>query len=162
MKKLCFIIALTIAFFCATASRAVAQEKGDWTLGVRTGLYTHSGDGAKYAVGLTSRYNPIDGLRIEPSVLWVVGRGCSVDVSFNVHYTFSLTRRNNMWLYPIVGIGVNEVNHWSMGVNLGAGYDWDFHRHWVFTTEVIYVVQTANHRYLKNPIVPKVGISYKF
>ena len=162
MKKLCLIFALLFTLICATANRAAAQEKGDWTLGIRTGLYTHTGDGAKYGLGLAARYNPADGFRIEPSVAFIFGRNCSVDVSINAHYVFNVNRARTMWLYPIVGIGINQINRWSMGISLGAGYDWDFHHHWALSGEVIYLVQTADHQYVKNPIVPRVGLSYKF
>ena len=163
MKRLLSIAMLLITLLCATTDKVAAQEKGDWGVGLRNSLYTHTGHGAKYGVGVFARYNIIDGLRIEPSVSVVCGNGCSVDISADVHYTICLSKTHrNMWLYPIVGVGVNEINRWSMSVNLGVGYDWDITHNWIFSAMVRYMIQTANHAYLRNPIVPQINVSYRF
>ncbi len=163
MKRLLSIAMLLITLLCATTDKVAAQEKGDWGIGLRNSLYTHTGHGAKYGVGVFARYNFIDGLRIEPSVSVVCGNGCSVDISADVHYTICLSKTyRNMWLYPIVGVGVNEINRWSMSVNLGVGYDWDITHNWIFSAMVRYMIQTANHAYLRNPIVPQINVSYRF
>ena len=163
MKRLLSIAMLLITLLCATTDRVAAQEKGDWGVGLRNSLYTHTGHGAKYGVGVFARYNFIDGLRIEPSVSVVCGNGCSVDISADVHYTICLSKTHrNMWLYPIVGVGVNEINRWSMSVNLGVGCDWDITHNWIFSAMVRYMIQTANHAYLRNPVLPQINVSYRF
>ncbi len=160
MKKLASITVSTIVLLCATVFTAAAQEKGDFAIGLRNSLYTHTGTGAKYGVGIYLRYNIFDGLRIEPSVMYVCGKKCSIDISANVHYVFDI--KKNMWLYPIVGVGVNEINRWSAGFNFGAGYDWGITHNWILSASVKYTVQTANHSFLRNPIVPQIGIGYRF
>ena len=110
MKKFASITVSTIVLLCAVAFTAAAQEKGDFAIGLRNALYTHTGHGAKYGVGIYFRYNIFDGLRIEPSAMYVCGKKCSIDISTDIHYMFGI--RKDMWLYPIVGIGVNEINRW--------------------------------------------------
>lgn len=92
--------------------------------------------------------------------MYVCGKKCSIDISADVHYVFNI--KKNMWLYPIVGVGVNEINRWSAGFNFGAGYDWGITHNWILSASVKYTVQTANHSFLRNPIVPQIGIGYRF
>lgn len=160
MKKSALIFATALTLFLAAVSTATAQEKGNFGLGVRNSLYTHTGHGAKYGIGLFFRYNPFDGMRIEPSIMYVCGKNCSIDLAVNVEYMFGINK--TMWIYPIVGFGVNEINRWSASFNFGVGYDWAMTRHWILSGNVKYMVQTADHRYLKNPITPSIGVSYRF
>lgn len=160
MKRIASIAVSTIVLLCAVASPAAAQEKGNFAIGLRNSLYTHTGHGAKYGVGIYFRYNILDGLRIEPSATYVCGKKCSTDISVDVHYTFGVRKR--MWLYPVVGIGVNEINRWSANFDFGIGYDWGITHHWVLSGSMKYMVQTADHFYLRNPVVPQIGIGYRF
>ncbi len=157
------IATVFILFICATAHEAVAQQKGDWTLGARCSYYTHTGGQTHFAVGAYVRCTPVNRLRIEPSVMVIFGPKSSVDLSAELHYTIPLSKkRDKFWLYPIVGVGTNELSRWSVSVNFGAGFDWFITHHWVFTGSFRYMLQTADHYYVKNPIVPQVSVGYKF
>lgn len=160
MKRFASITVSTIVLLCATAFTAVAQEKGDFAIGLRNSLYAHTGHGAKYGIGIYLRCNILDGLRIEPSVSYVCGKRCSIDISADVQYTFGIGKK--MWIYPIVGVGVNEINRWSANFDFGIGCDWGITHHWILSGSVKYMVQTADHIYLRNPIVPQIGIGYRF
>lgn len=160
MKRFASITVSTIVLLCAAVFTAAAQEKGDFAIGLRNSLYTHTGRGAKYGAEIYFRYNILDGLRIEPSVTYVCGRKCSLDISTDIHYTFGVGKR--MWLYPIIGIGVNEINRWSANCNFGIGYDWSITHHWMLSVSMKYMLQSADHSFLRNPIVPQVGIGYRF
>ena len=162
LKQWGLIATTFILFICATAHEAVAQQKGDWTLGARCSYYTHTGVQNHFAIGAYLRFTPVNRLRIEPSVLAIFGPTSSVDISANIHYTIPLSKKDKFWLYPIAGIGTNELSRWSVSINLGAGFDWFITHHWVFTASVHYMVQTADHYYIKNPIVPQASIGYRF
>ncbi|MCM1301776.1 MAG: porin family protein [Alistipes senegalensis] len=155
MKKL-FISALVALFAFGGAS---AQERGDWAVGPRIGIYTHTGaDGAIFGIGAVGRYSFTNHWRIEPAITALCKSGCSVDINADMHYQFRVAR---VWsVYPAVGLSANDIGGWSLGVNIGAGTDFTITRRWDVSAGFKWMLQTAEHH--KNPMVITIGTTYKF
>jgi len=155
MKKL-FIAAFVALFAIGGAS---AQERGDWAVGPRMGIYTHTGaDGAIFGIGAIGRYSFTDHWRIEPAITALCKRGCSVDINADMQYLFRVAR---VWsVYPAVGVSANDIGDWSFGVNIGAGTDFTITRRWDVSAGFKWMLQTAEHH--KNPLVITIGTTYKF
>ncbi len=155
MKKI--LLTAVIALFAVTA--ASAQDKGNWGIGPKIGIYTNTGaDGAIFGIGATGRYSFTDAWRIEPAITALCKKGCSVDINADVHYLFKVAR---FWdVYPLAGLSVNDIGDWSMGIDLGAGTDFALTRNWDLTAGVKWMIQTRS--YSKNPIIISIGAVYKF
>lgn len=155
MKKL-FISALVALFAIGGAS---AQERGDWAVGPRMGIYTHTGaDGAIFGIGAIGRYSFTDNWRIEPGITALCKKGCSVDINADMQYLFRVAR---VWsVYPAVGVSANDMGGWSFGVDLGVGTDFTITRRWDVSAGFKWMLQTAEHH--KNPLVITIGVAYKF
>ncbi|MBP3482099.1 MAG: outer membrane beta-barrel protein [Alistipes sp.] len=154
MKKTLFLS----IFLLAAVSGLSAQEKGRWALGPMVNVYANTGVGGVVGIGPVMRYNLLDGLRIEPSVMILTAKGSSVDVACNLHYAFEVAR--NWYLYPIAGISFNDLYKFAFGFNLGGGFDYSIAYHWDLTLNVKWLGQCASSR--RNPIVSTVGLFYKF
>ena len=84
--------------------------------------------------------------------------GTSVDISADLHYVFDMT---NEWkVYPLAGISANDIGSWSMGINFGAGTDYQIAENWDLTAGIKWMVQTA--KWHKNPIIISFGGNYRF
>lgn len=155
MKKV-ILMTLVAVFAFMTVS---AQERGGWGIAPKMGIYTHTGaNEAIFSLGVAGRYSFTDNLRVEPSIAVMFEDNCSVDISADVHYLFNLTKA---WdIYPLVGIGANDIGDWSCSFNFGAGTDFHLTPHWDLTAGMKWMVQTANGR--KNPILISIGGVYKF
>lgn len=150
---------LTLLLLLGTSLSLSAQNKGDWGFGPRISIYTNAGAaGAISGVGGTIRYSITDNWRIEPSVTALCRDFCSVDVSTDLHYLFRPSDTCN--LYPMVGLSANDIFGWSCGFHLGGGIDVAIARHWDLTTDIRWVIQTAE--YHRNPIVLNFGLIYRF
>lgn len=155
MKKT-LLIAILALFAAITAS---AQDKDNWGIGPKIGVYTHTGaEGAIFGVGATGRYSFTDNWRVEPSILALCKNGCSVDISCDVQYLFNICR--DWRLYPMAGLSANDIGDWSCGIDLGGGADYSINRRWDISASAKWMIQTA--RWHKNPIVISVGAIYKF
>lgn len=155
MKKILFTA--IIALFAITA--VSAQDKGNWGVGPKIGIYTNTGaNGAVFGIGAAGRYSFTDTWRIEPGITAICKKGCSLDISADVHYLFDVAPS---WkLYPLAGLSANDIGDWSMSVNLGAGTDFSVARNWDLTAGVKWMIQT--HKYWKNPLLISIGAVYKF
>lgn len=155
MKKILF--SAIIALFAVTA--VSAQDKGNWGVGPKIGVYTNTGaDGAVFGVGATGRYSFTDTWRVEPGIMAICKKGCSVDISADVHYLFNVA--SSWTVYPLAGLSANDIGDWSMSFNLGAGTDFSIARNWDLTAGVKWMIQT--HKHWKNPLLISVGAVYRF
>ena len=121
-------------------------------------VYANTGVGGVVGIGPVVRYNLLDGLRIEPSVMILTARGSSVDVSCNIQYAFEVAR--NWYLYPIAGVSFNDLYKFAFGFNLGGGFDYTMGYHWDLAVNVKWLGQCSSSR--RNPIVSTIGVLYKF
>lgn len=155
MKKI--LLTAVIALFAVTA--ASAQDKGNWGISPKIGIYTNTGaDGAIFGIGATGRYSFTDHWRIEPGITAICKKSCSVDINADMHYLFNIAK---FWdIYPLAGVSLNDIGDWSMGINIGAGTDFSLTRNWDLTAGVKWMVQTRSH--WKNPLIFSVGAVYKF
>lgn len=155
MKK-SFLLLLLLLTGTATA---VAQHRGGAGIGPRIGVYTHAGgDGAIFGIGGSFRYSFTDNWRIEPAAVALCREGCSVDISCDVHY---LLRMTDTWhLFPMAGIGANDLFGWSCGIDLGLGTDIALSRRWDLSGGLRWMIQTA--RWHRNPVVVQLGTVYRF
>lgn len=155
MKK----ILLTAIIACFAIGAAAAQERGNWAVGPRMGIYTHAGtEGAIFGIGAIGRYSLTNKWRVEPGITALCEKGCSIDANVDVQYLFHLVR---MWsIYPAVGVSANDIGGWSCGINIGAGTDFSLGKHWDVSAGFKWMIQTAE--YHKNPLVITAGFTYKF
>lgn len=155
MKKILFTA--LIALFAITA--ASAQDKGNWAVGPKIGLYTNTGgDGVVFGIGALGRYSFTDEWRVEPAITALCRKGCSVDINADVQYLFHVADQWNV--YPLAGISANDIGGWSCGINLGAGTDFSIAHNWDLTAGIKWMIQTA--AWHKNPVIITLGASYKF
>ncbi|MEG1645618.1 MAG: porin family protein [Alistipes sp.] len=154
MKK--FILLAVAAIFVITST--TAQEKGQWSVGPKIGIYTHTGGGAIFGLGAIARYNITDAWRIEPGITALFKSGCSVDINCDIHYLFELG--DKFTLYPLAGLSASDIGKWGFGINLGAGADYKIADHWDLSAGVKWLPVFESLR--KNPIIISVGGSYKF
>lgn len=155
MKKI--LLTAIIALFAFTA--VSAQNKGNWGVGPKIGIYTNTGaDGAIFGLGATGRYSFTDHWRVEPGITALFKSGCSVDINCDVHYLFDVADKWNV--YPLAGLSANDIGGWSAGINLGGGADFSVARNWDISAGLKWMIQTAKHH--KNPIVISIGSTYKF
>lgn len=155
MKKILFT---AIAFLCGMTVVS-AQTTGDWAVGPQIGIYTNTGaDGAVFGVGAMGRYTFFDNWRVQPAVTALVRSGCSLDISGDVQYLFDVAP--SFTVYPQAGLSANDIGGWSMGFNLGAGFDFAVARNWDVGAGLKWMVQTAKGH--KNPVIINIGATYKF
>lgn len=141
------------------ATRPTREVPGHWAVGPQIGVYTNTDtDGAVFGVGAIGRYDFSNHWRIQPAIMALCEKDCSVDISGDVQYLFRVAR---WWtVYPMVGVGGNDFNGWSFGVDLGVGTDFAIARRWDLFADFKWIVQTKSDR--KNPIVINIGAAYKF
>lgn len=185
MKKL--LLTLFAAAVAVTA--ASAQEQGQWTVGPRMNIYTHTGTDGLFGIGAFARYNVTDAWRLEPGMTVLFHSHCSVDINCDVHYLFELTPH---WrIYPLAGLNVSDiktpylvfVTHtgtnaetglptevlsretryaggWALGMNFGVGADFEVARDWDITAALKWMPVFESTR--RNPFVISVGACYRF
>lgn len=135
------------------------ETRGRWAVGPQFGIYTNTDTGdAVFGVGAVVRYDITQRLRVQPAIMALCKEHCSVDISGDLQYLFRVAQ---WWtLYPQVGIGGNDFNGWSFGVDLGVGTDFAIARRWDLTAAFKWIVQTDKGR--KNPMLISVGAAYRF
>lgn len=143
----------------SAVTRPTREFEGRWAVGPQIAVYTNTDtDGAVFGVGAIGRYNFSSHWRIQPAVMALCEKDCSVDVSGDIQYLFRVAR---WWtVYPMVGIGGNDFNGWSFGVDVGAGTDFAIARRWDLFADLRWIIQTKSDR--KNPIAINIGAAYKF
>ena len=154
MKKIILttIIALSSLFSLS------AQEVGEFSVLPKANVYTNTGGGAIFGLGVAGRYAFSDNIRVEPALTALFKTGASIDVSADMHYIFDMTSE---WkVYPLVGISANDIGSWSMGINFGVGTDYRIAERWDLTAGLKWMVQTA--KWHKNPIIISFGGNYRF
>jgi len=155
MKKILF--SAIIALFAISA--ASAQEQTKWGVGPKISVYTHTGfDGAIFGVGAIGRYSFTDHWRVEPAIVALCRKGCSVEITADVHYLFRLT--DGWKIYPAVGVGVSDMGPCAFGIDLGVGTDFRLSNRWDLTAGVKWM--PVFKKYRKNPIAFSIGGVYKF
>lgn len=155
MKKILF--SALIALFAISA--ASAQEQTKWGVGPKIAVYTHTGaDGAIFGVGAVGRYSFTDRWRVEPSIVALCRKGCSVEIAADVHYLFNLT--DGWKIYPVAGLGVTDIGPYAFGMDLGVGTDFRLSSRWDLTAGAKWMPVFKKGR--KNPIAISVGGVYKF
>jgi len=155
MKKILF--SAVIALFAISA--ASAQEQTKWGVGPKIAVYTNTGfDGAIFGVGAVGRYSFADHWRVEPTIMALCRKGCSVEVAADIHYLFRLT--DGWKIYPAVGLGVTDMGPYAFGMDLGVGTDFRLSRRWDLTAGVKWMPVFKKER--KNPIAFSIGGVYKF
>ncbi len=155
MKKILF--SAIIALFAISA--ASAQEQAKWGVGPKIAVLTNAGtDGALFGIGAVGRYTFTDHWRVEPAITVLCHKGCSVDLTADVHYLFNLT--DGWKLYPVAGFAVSDIGPYSFGMDLGVGTDFLLSKRWDLTAGVKWMPMFKEGR--KNPVVISVGGVYKF
>lgn len=153
MKKMLFA-ALVALFAAGTAS---AQDAGKWSVGPQASLYANLND-TVFGIGATARYSFTDHWRLQPSITALCHKGCSVDVSADVHYIVPVV--DSWQVYPLAGLSVNDFGEASLGINIGAGADFNIARNWDLSAGLKWMIET--HKDWKNPLVISIGASYMF
>ncbi|MBQ7690218.1 MAG: porin family protein [Muribaculaceae bacterium] len=170
MKRILALAAC--ALLCSTAALAQA-EKGD----VATGVNLLYGFGIKsMAIGAKFQYTIIDHVRTEAAFNYFFKKDfvSMWDVSLNAHYLIPV-HQENFYLYPMAGLTFASTNydsegasrkllpseigksHSRIGVNLGAGAQYQYSDHVGFTLEYRYSVMKDIDQ-----SVIGVGVNYKF
>ena len=156
MKQLLLTAATVIMTVC-TLCTAGAQERGNFGLGPRIGVYAHTGGEPVYGIGAEIRYNLSDPVRLAPSLTWLFNSGCSVEAACDVHFMIRTARH---WhLYPLAGVSVNDIRGWNLGIDAGLGTDYAVGRHIDISAGVKWLIEVGNRR---NPIVVWAGTTFKF
>lgn len=128
MKKIILILAVVLTTTVFT-SNANAQSKGQLGVGANFEIGTGE-DYTNYGIGFKFQYTPINNLRLEPSITYFFEKDYidSWDFTANVHYLFNAA--NNLYLYPIAGIGATgyrvnskfaDYSETKFAFNFGAG-----------------------------------------
>lgn len=177
MNKKIIQVLMVVVVAILTSSSVYAQKKGETAFGgglsVGTGDdYTNVGIGAKF------QWNPIDNLRLEPSVNYFFKKDYNSiwDASANLHYLIPVS--DKITLYPLAGLGMmnikfhgNSIDDIQIGdmifqfkntsetyfaFNLGAGADFAITDNWVLNIEFKYKISEFNRA------VFSMGVAYKF
>lgn len=153
MKKL---LIAAFAALCAVTTVS-AQEPGNWALGPRMNIYTNTGDGV-VGLGAFARYSFTDNWRIEPSLIALLHKGCSIDLNVDAQYLFDL---GGGWdIYPAAGLTANDIGRWAAGLNLGGGFDYQVAPNWDITAGLKWQVMFDDIR--PNPVTISIGACYRF
>lgn len=155
MKK--FLLLVVVALFAVSANVS-AQDRGTWTIGPKMNIYTAWDSDTVFGLGVAARYNVLDQLRLEPGLTFLLHSHCSLDVNCDVHYLFNVA--DGWTLYPLAGLSANDFGDWSMGINLGGGFDCRIADRWNISAGVKYMIET--HKNWDDPLVLTVGASYRF
>ena len=170
MKKILAFVAC--ALLCSTAALAQA-EKGD----VATGVNLVYGFGIKsVGIGAKFQYTFLDRVRGEVGFNYYFKKDYVTmwDASVNAHYLVSV-HQDNFFLYPLVGLTFASTSvdksgaskklqtsaipdgHSRIGLNLGAGAQYQYSDHIGFTFEYRYSVMKDIDQ-----SVLGIGVNYKF
>lgn len=176
MKKLLLTLCLTLIGTGAFAQKFDEPESGDWVLGLNIpttwGDKVHLGIQPKVQFYATSRF------RMEASFgyYFKAKERIDWDLNFNFHYTIPI-KDTGLWIYPIVGVqflhrhytyakdikeelesaGEDMADHGRVGLNIGAGLQYDIEEHLFVNAELKY---TYTNDYDRGNLL--IGIGYRF
>ncbi len=152
MKR--FIFTFIAALFAVSVS---AQDAGGWALGPRMNIYTNTG-ATVVGLGAYARYSFNDNWRIEPSLIALFHKGCSIDLSVDAQYLFHAGNRWN--IYPAVGLTANDIGKWAAGLNVGGGFDFAVSSNWDLSAGLKWQPMFDSAR--PNPVAIFIGGAFKF
>ena len=156
MKKL-RLAAVTVILSLCTICAAQAQERGNFGLGPRLGVYARTGGEPVYGIGAELRYNISDPVRVAPSVTWLFNSECSLEAACDLHF---MIRTGRHWhIYPLAGVSFNDIRGWNFGIDAGLGTDYAVGRHIDISAGVKWLIEVGDRR---NPIVAWLGTTFKF
>lgn len=163
MKKL--IVLFSMMFFIMTNSFA---QKGIQSVGVHLNYGTEI---ETIGIGMKYQYNLTNHIRFEPSMNYFFEKNDidMFDINFNAHYILPLD--SNIRVYPLAGLtftrwnlDLPDLDGWNnegkknkLGVNLGAGAEFDIQDEWMINFEIKY--QLINK--LDQAII-SLGVAYMF
>ena len=134
MKKLVVLMSMML---CIVGS-AMAQ-KGIKSVGLNLNYGTEI---ESFSLGVKYQQNITDEIRLEPSMnYYFENKGIDMfDVNFNAHYLFPMA--SNIRIYPLAGLTferweIGKVKN-KLGVNLGAGAEFDIADQWMMNFELKY------------------------
>ncbi len=154
MKK----IFLSILMSCALIFGASAQGFGRWSIGPRMNIYANTGDRAIIGLGAYARLPLGSMLRLEPAITALFDEGSSIDAQVDLHFPIHLSGR---WgVYPLVGVTVNDIGKWAVGMNVGGGVDFEIAKQWDLSASVKWMPIFDGDR--RNPVVISIGGAYRF
>ena len=97
-----------------------------------------------FSLGVKYQQNITDEIRLEPSMnYYFENKGIDMfDVNFNAHYLFPMA--SNIRIYPLAGLtferwDIGKVKN-KLGVNLGAGAEFDIADQWMMNFELKYKI----------------------
>ncbi len=114
-------------------------------------------DGA-VGVGVYARYAFADKFRVEPSFVYICRKGMSVDISADVHYPINVGE--NLELYPLAGLSLNDPGRLGLGVNFGGGASYNLSNDLSIDAGLKWSILTQD--FIKNPVIISIGASYRF
>lgn len=134
MKKLVVLMSMMLCI----AGSAMAQ-KGIKSVGLNLNYGTEI---ESFSLGVKYQQNITDEIRLEPSMnYYFENKGIDMfDVNFNAHYLFPMA--SNIRIYPLAGLtferwDIGKVKN-KLGVNLGAGAEFDIADQWMMNFELKY------------------------
>ena len=165
MKKLLLTLCLTLMGTSAFAQKFEEPESGDWALGINIpvtwGDKLHLGVQPKIQFYATSQF------RLETSFGYYFKAKERIDweLNLNAHYLVPM-KDTGLWIYPILGvqflhrhytIEIDDANQARVGLNVGAGLQYDVEDNIYVNAEVKY---TYTNDYDRGNVL--VGIGYRF
>jgi hypothetical protein len=161
MKKLLISI---IALFCILPqiNTLSAQDSGEFKFGFRTGYYFLT---KAYGLGVYGTYGITDWLNIEPGINYIFKNRSTVDVYCDFQVPLEIS--HELYLFPIVGVSINDitshsgnVDGWAGGFNIGLGTRWDMNRRWGVHAQLKWMERFPKKH--MNALILSVGIDYNY
>ena len=136
MKKLVVLMSMML---CIVGS--AMAKKGIKSVGLNLNYGTEI---ESFSLGVKYQQNITDEIRLEPSMnYYFENKGIDMfDVNFNAHYLFPMA--SNIRIYPLAGLtferwDIGKVKN-KLGVNLGAGAEFDIADQWMMNFELKYKI----------------------
>ena len=153
MKK--FIVLMSMMLCIAGSAMA---QKGIKSVGLNLNYGTEI---ESFSLGVKYQQNITDEIRLEPSMnYYFENKGIDMfDVNFNAHYLFPMA--SNIRIYPLAGLtferwDIGKIKN-KLGVNLGAGAEFDIADQWMMNFELKYKIVKKFDQAVFN-----IGIAYMF
>jgi len=153
MKKFVVLMSMMLCI----AGSAMAQ-KGIKSVGLNLNYGTEI---ESFSLGVKYQQNITDEIRLEPSMnYYFENKGIDMfDVNFNAHYLFPMA--SNIRIYPLAGLtferwDIGKIKN-KLGVNLGAGAEFDIADQWMMNFELKYKIVKKFDQAVFN-----LGIAYMF
>jgi outer membrane protein X len=182
MKKALLTLCLVLAGTATYAQKFDEPEPGDWALGLNIPMTW--GDDLHLGVQPKVQYYATSQFRIETSFGYYFkagdnkGNRIDWDLNLNFHYLFPM-KDTGLWIYPILGVqmlhrhytdskafkeeykadnpGDDMDDHMRVGLNIGAGLQYDIEERLYVNAEVKY---TYTNDFDRGNVL--IGIGYRF